>query len=180
MKIKLVVVNGYPGSGKTTFETLCKAIMGPYCRSRSTIDKVKSLAMRAGWDGKKTPEARKLLSDLKDLLTQFNDMPFKDIVSHLGYFEHELAQYGVESENALFFVDSREPEEIARFKKELDAITLLIRRPGDDIDQSNHADANVENFEYDYIIENAGSIADLELVAQNFLKTIFGEEEENG
>ena len=175
MKIKLVVVNGYPGSGKTTFETICKTIMGPYCRSRSTIDKVKSLAMRAGWDGKKTPEARKLLSDLKDLLTQFNDMPFRDIVSHLGYFEHELAQYGVESENALFFVDSREPEEIARFKKELDAITLLIRRPGDDTNQSNHADANVEDFEYDFVINNDGNITDLEQKAKDFLNLIFEE-----
>ena len=53
--IKVIIVNGRPGAGKTTFEDICQALMGPYCRSRSTIDKIKEVAMRARWDGKKTP-----------------------------------------------------------------------------------------------------------------------------
>ena len=172
--IKLVIVNGRPGSGKTTFETMCKGIMGPYVRTRSTVDKVKSIAMRAGWDGRKTPEARKLLSDLKDLFTKFNDMPFKDITSHLGYFKAELADYGVFDAPAIFFVDSREPEEIERFKNELDAVTLLVRRPEvENLETSNHADANVNNFDYDYVVENDGTMTDLEDKAKEFINWLF-------
>ena len=173
--IKVVVVNGYPNSGKTTFENTCKLILGPFCQTRSTVDKVKGLALRAGWDGRKTPEARKMLSDLKDLFTKFNDMPFRDIALHIKYFEHELGQYGVESEKAVFFIDSREPEEITRFKKELGALTLLIQRPGIATEQSNHSDANVENFEYDYIINNDGTMDDLKTKAEDFLNLIFEE-----
>jgi len=172
--MKIVIVNGYPGCGKTTFELFCKDIMGPYCRSRSTVDKIKALARRGGWDGRKTPEARKLLSDLKDLFTQFNDMPFQDIVSHLEQFKAELTQYGVEEQSALFFVDSREPQELKRFREELGAIVIFIQRDNDG-NFSNHADANVENFDYDYIIDNNGTLEDLKVKAKKFLNLIFPE-----
>lgn len=172
--IKIIVVNGYPGSGKTTFEECCKAKLGPFCQIRSTIDKVKSLAFRAGWDGKKTPEARKLLSDLKKIFVEFNDMPFKDIQSHIAYFKSDLERYGVESDKALFLVDSREPEEIDRFKHELGAITILIKRDKHENEvESNDSDANVDNYEYDYVIENNGTIADLNAKAVEFIDLIF-------
>ena len=174
--IKIVIVNGRPGSGKTTFEECCRSILGPLCRIRSTIDKIKDIAYRAGWNGEKTPEARKMLSDLKDLFTKFNDLPYRDIISHIGYYEAELADYGVFHEHALFFVDSREPEEIERFKQTLDAKTLLIRRAAvEDAEFSNHADANVNNYNYDYIIDNNGTIDDLLKEAQRFIDLIFSE-----
>jgi len=174
--IKIVVVNGRPGSGKTTFEECCRAIMGPFCQMRSTVDKVKSLAFRAGWDGKKTPEARKLLSDLKKLFVEFNDMPFNDIKSHIAYFQSDLERYGVENDKALFLVDSREPEEIQRFKDELGAITVFVQRAEHENEvESNDSDANVDNFEYDYVIENDGTIADLHERAREFVNLIFEE-----
>lgn len=174
--IKIVIVNGRPGSGKTTFEECCKSILGVYCQMRSTVDKIKDIAYRAGWDGKKTPEARKLLSDLKDLFTEFNDLPYRDIVSHIGYYQAELANYGVFDHNALFFVDSREPEEIERFKQTLGAKTLLIKRAAaENGDFSNHADANVNDYEYDFVIDNNGTIADLQEAAKNFIDLIFSE-----
>lgn len=174
INIKVIIVNGHPSAGKTSFERICKTIMGSYCQSRSTVDKVKSIAFRAGWNGEKTPEARKFLSDLKDLLTKFNDMPFRDVITHLELFKSELINYGVHEMPAIFFIDSREPDEIARFKKQLGAITLLIRRPSDkDQEYSNHSDADVDNFEYDYVIQNDGSLVDLEVKAQEFINWLF-------
>ena len=72
-------------------------------------------------------------------------------------------------------VDFDLPRTVALVKKELDAITLLIRRPGDNSEQSNHSDADVENFEYDYVIENDGTLEELEQKAQDFLNLIFNE-----
>ena len=173
--LRVVIVNGKPGSGKTTFESYCDDILGhAYCEKRSTIDKVKALAAEAGWKGEKTPAARKMLSDLKDIFTEYNDMPAKDIIKYLSGWEADLAYYGVGDHPHVLFVDDREPEHIDRLKKELDAFTLIIRRPGDvDIKTSNHADENVFEYEYDYVIRNDGTLADLQQKAQVFLNSLF-------
>ena len=80
--VKVVVCNGMPMSGKTTFQTICKGksnhahgIEGYrgfgrlHIESCSTVDFVKEVAKSCGWDGTKTLENRKFLSDLKDLLS---------------------------------------------------------------------------------------------------------------
>ena len=67
---------------------------------------------------------------------------------------------------------SRKWPEVAR-KKEFNAITLLIRRDAAESQKvSCHSDKNVLNYEYDYVIENNGSLEELENKAYNFLKTI--------
>ena len=173
--LRVVIVNGRPESGKTTFESLCEDIVGPaYCERRSTVDKIKELAKEAGWKGEKTPAARKMLSDLKDIFTQYNDMPFFDIVKYLNGWESDLAYYGVSSHPHILFVDDREPDHIYRLKQELDAITLLIRRPGDEnLETSNHADEKVFEFDYDWVINNDGDIRDLRDRAQEFVNWLF-------
>ena len=173
--MKVVIVNGKPGCGKTTFETLCEGILGhAYCARRSTVDKVKEIAAEVGWKGTKTLKDRKFLSDLKDIFTEYNDMPLEDIVRYAQGWEQDLAYYGVSDHPHVLFVDDREPEHIQRVKERLNAITLLIRRPGDeDVETSNHADENVFDYEYDYVIENNGSLYHLEDEAQRFLNLIF-------
>ena len=175
--LKIVIVNGAPGSGKTTFEYFIKKKMGCYCETRSTIDLVKEIAMfYAGWDGTKDLKSRKFLSDLKDLLTQFDNIPFKDIVRYKDIWEDELFDYNVIAQPHVLLVDSREPEEIQKFKDELNAVALLIRRADAEAQEtSNHADANVLNFDYDWVIENNGSLEDLENKTNDFLDLLFEE-----
>jgi hypothetical protein len=72
--------------------------------------------------------------------------------------------------DAIAFVHCREPKEIARLCEELGAQSLLITR--DEVetnDQSNHADAEVYNYNYDYIISNENTLQDLEDAAVRFL-----------
>ena len=175
--LKIVIVNGAPGSGKTSFENFCQDIMGDYCQIRSTVDLVKEIAsIYAQWNGKKDLKSRKFLSDLKDLLTNFNDIPFKDIVRFRDVWEDELGMYGVQEHPHILFVDSREPEEIARFEKELGAISVLIRRQEAEMEvTSNHADAEVLNYKYTYEIKNDGNLDDLRAKAEEFLDLIFQE-----
>ena len=53
-------------------------------RNFSTVDKIKEIARDFGWDGEKTPKARKFLSDLKDVFTDWNDLPVRDVKSRLA------------------------------------------------------------------------------------------------
>ena len=174
-KFKVVIVNGFPGTGKTSFETLCQWILTPrYCVMRSTVDEIKRIAKECGWNGEKDAKSRKFLSDLKDLLTEFNDLPFNDIVAYAENYENQLAYMGFSNHPHILFVDAREPEGIQRLKDKLDAVTLLIRRTvAEDNIQSNHADQNVLNYRYDYVINNDGTIDELAQKANDFISELF-------
>ena len=173
--LRVVIVNGKPGSGKTTFEDMCAEIVGDaYCNKRSTVDKVKEIAKIGGWNGVKDAAARKLLSDLKDIFTEYNNMPMNDILKYVSGWETDLAYYGVGNHPHILFVDDREPEHIEKLKNMLNATTLLIRRPGDeDVETSNHADKNVFEYEYDWTINNDGDLDLLKVKAQIFVNSLF-------
>ena len=169
-EIKVVIVNGLPGCGKTTFEDMCGYILGPYYRRRSSVDKVKEIAKMCGWNGEKDLKNRAFLSELKSLVTNFNDLPLKDIEWHLKEFQEELEYYCVDPSKGVFFVDIREPEEIAKAKEKFNATTLLIKRDSVATQEiSNNSDANVHNYIYDYVVYNNGTYSELKEEAQKFL-----------
>lgn len=169
--MRVFVVNGRPASGKTLFEANCKAHLR-WCGIFSTIDWVKDIARDCGWDGRKTPESRKFLSDLKDLLTRFNNSPFEQVCHKIEEYEAEALSYDYSADEVVVFVDCREPQEIAKLVERYGAKTILIRRRAvAENEVSNHADANVENYDYDYIIDNNGSFEEYKQQAIDFLKS---------
>ena len=160
-------------SGKDTFVELCdKHLL--WCKNYSTVDFVKTIAVKCGWDGSKTPKNRAFLSDLKDLLAQWNDVPFKKVTERIRAFKKSMECFGYDDDEiGVVFIHSREPEEIKRFVEELGATTLLIRRESvESTEQSNHADSQVMNYEYDYTIENNGTEEELEEKAIEFLHAL--------
>ena len=161
MEKYIIVINGYGGSGKDTFVELVSKYNKVY--NFSSVDKVKEIAKLIGWNGKKDEKDRKFLSDLKKLTTDYNDMPFNSIKDAVNDF--------YESDKEIMFIHIREPEEIERVVKEFYAKTLLIKR--DDIDKitSNYSDASVENYNYDYVIENT-TLEKLEESAKEFYNLI--------
>ena len=171
----IFIVNGSPGCGKTTFEEIAAAKLHQVYRPTlicSTIDFVKDIAKECGWDGTKTPQNRKFLSDLKDLLTEWGDVPYHKICDDLDLFYFHLDQYDVDPSCGVVFIDCREPAEIKKLCDGLGAKSILIDRK--DVDEeaktSNHADNEVYNYDYDIIIDNNGSLKDLENNVVEFLK----------
>ena len=158
MKKHIIIINGTGGCGKDTFVEL----VSKYNRvlNVSSVDKVKKIATIAGWTGGKEEVDRKFLSDLKRLTTEYNDMSFRDIEEKVSKFRN--------SDLEVMFIHIREPEEIERAKNAFGAETLLIRRVGLSSITSNYSDANVENYTYDYIIENS-TLENLEKEAMNFV-----------
>lgn len=172
--IQIVAVNGYPESGKTTFEDLCIRELGhAWGTKTSTVEFIKTIATLMGWNGEKTPEARAFLSDLKDLASRspWGDIPFLEVKNFCVKKDYELMRFDMEKSSTIYvFVDVREPENIQKFKEELGAITLFVKRnnPNGKI-FTNHADANVEQFQYDFIIDNTGTLQDLKKIAKEFI-----------
>lgn len=161
---KIFVQNSVGGSGKDTWASLLNKYIPTY--KYSIVDLPKEAAKVLGWDGGKTEKDRKFLSDVMDLSTEYNDAPFKDVLSIVTDFKNNLLEYDV------LIIDMRDPKDIARAVETFGAETILIRNPNVRKIESNHADRDVENYEYDYIIENDGTLEQLENVAEFFVREI--------
>ena len=170
--MKYFIINGRPRSGKDTFVNFCLEELGAFGKLISTVDFVKEIAARCGWDKTKTPKNRKFLSDLKDLLTNWGDVPYKKTLQEIDMFKFDLDYWDV-SDKGVVFIMCREPKEIERFERELNAKSVLIQRASVEFEQqSNHADSEVLNHKYDYIIENNGTVDELKEKAKGFLKNL--------
>lgn len=122
------------------------------------------IAKSAGWDGGKTEKDRKFLSDLKVLTSEYNDMPYNDITEIINVFKQNNCQF--------LFLHIREPQEIQRLVNDFGSKTLLITNKNVKQIKSNMADANVQNFKYDFIIDNSGTLKELEQKAVKFIKEV--------
>lgn len=169
--MNVYIINGAPGSGKTTFENYCFALNPVYVRIYSSIDGVKKIAQQCGWDGVKEPKDRKFLSDLKQLLIDYNDYPLKDVADYIRLQCTWMDHRDYNSDQLIFFIDVREPKEIKKFCEAFGAQSILIAR-----DSAKGLDNNAdkkENFDpnlYDIIITNNGTLEQLEAQAREFMK----------
>lgn len=175
IKELIFVVNGKPRSGKDTFanniisvlKTLNSDDTGIYFENLSTIDQIKCIAKKCfGWDGIKDEKGRRLLADLKDASRRYNEGPFNYILENRQIFKLD----DINLKNKYLFVTvvhSREPSEIKMFKDYFGDIcyTVLVRRDlkeNSEENLSNHADKNVENYDYDIVIDNNGTLEEYE------------------
>jgi hypothetical protein len=160
----IIVVNGFPKSGKDEFVKYCieyledKNITG---YNTSSVDKIKEIAKLLRWDGEKTPKARKFLSDLKDLYSDYCNGPTLDVID-----------FHTKNKGITFF-HCREPKEIEELVKlKKDTITVLIKRYDTTTCDTNHADIFVEEYPYNYIIENKTDLDTLKQSAKTFIENI--------
>lgn len=167
MNKKIFITNGQGASGKDTFVNIVDRHI-PVLKC-SIIDIIKDAGEILGCDTSnvKTEKDRKFLSDLKDLVAEYNDLPYQDIKEIVDDFND-----GYIEDCEVLFIDMRDPSDIKRAVKDFNAETILMRNPRNKKIDSNHADLNVENYNYDYIIENDGTIEQLEKVAKFFIRDV--------
>lgn len=169
MKKYIFVTNGMAGSGKDTFAK----ILGEFvtvCKY-SSIDKVKGIAVLCGWNGTKSDKDRKFLSDLKDLTSAYSDMAFNSVTKKVNEFLADNLYH-------VLLIDIREPPEIERVVNMFGAKTVLITSNRVKPVTSNHADAGVYDYSYDYVIENNGTIDEFRNKIQEFAcEAIFFDDE---
>ena len=161
---KIFILNGVGTSGKDSWSSFLNKYIPTY--KESIINLPKQVARILGWDGSKTEEDRKFLSDLMDLSSNYNDAPFKYVVSKAMDFKADKIK------GEVMVIDMRDPKDIDYAVKAFGAKTILIRNPNVPKIETNHADANVENYKYDYIIENNGSLEQLDTCAKEFVQYV--------
>jgi hypothetical protein len=161
-KLKLVLINGYPGSGKDTFVELCEKFAEIW--EAHSSDPAKQALRDLGWDGEKSEKIRAVLAYLVKISYAFNKPQeyLKDIIDVAKICGKEIVFYHV-----------REPENLAKFKQIYpNAVTLFIDRDIARAEYSNASDNNVENFDYDVVIPNNGDLIELEGYAKSFMRVM--------
>lgn len=180
-KIKLIIINGYPRSGKDTFVGLIGEYMNEnlpqsYIKSMSTVDVIKNIAENyLGWDGDKTSYWREKLSNMKDFFDKEFDLSLLSIKSELDNLK-SLSYYTPR----VLSVMIREPEQItsvvdmidSEYSDSVECSVVFMNRDSCDKSQMNHADRNVENYLYDVHINNNGTLEDLKKKVEYFIKYI--------
>lgn len=164
--VQVIIINGNAKSKKDTFVWYCKK----HCKKSnikvynySTVDKVKKVAKKLGWDGSKTDEARKFLSDMKKVWTSFNDGPFLTTVKRIEKKK---------TNNSIFFIHCREPKEIQKFVDHYGEMitTLLLDKPGHV--PNNYSDKNVKNYEYHHYISTDMTDEEIEISAIDWIDSL--------
>ena len=156
MTKQVFIINGSGGVGK---DTVCSAAAQSWkVQNISSITPILQVAKAAGWDGTKTPAARRFLSQLKADCT-------------------EQLQIFAENDAELLFVHIREPEEIERFRQTagVNCKTILVRRPT--LEQArgqlgNRSDDGVAAYAYDAEFLNDGSLEELPAKVHDFLQAL--------
>ena len=157
----VVILNGSNGVGKDTFADMCSKYADT--KHISSVDYVKEIALKIGWDGVKDEDGRKFLHNLKLTLDAYRDTIWSDLMAK--------AEAERLSGTEVLFVDIREPSEIRKaYKKFSDAgytvCSALVTRDG--VVADNEADKFVNDFDYDFYIDNNGTLEELDRIAHHF------------
>lgn len=144
----IIIINGKGLAGK---DSICN-IVAKYYPSKivSSISPILPIAKLGGWLGEKDDKSRKLLSDLKKIFTDYNELPLKYLIDETKMF--------LQDNNTIMFVHIRESFEIDKFVDYVKSSnfickTLLVQRNNKKI-FGNISDDLVEDYNYDYIFEN--------------------------
>ncbi len=168
MEKVVIIINGKGGAGK---DTLCEAAAKAYrVTNVSSIDPIKAIAARHGWNGEKDDRARKFLSDLKRAFADYNDLPNR-------WLEERYQEF-ISGENEILFVHIREARQIDEFRRRVKGkcFTLLVRSARTEAQYGNVSDDDVENYPYDYVYENDRPLDDAGEDFLAFLREIFRRE----
>jgi|GEM_PF-2977265 hypothetical protein len=148
------VINGRPKIGKDTFVSIVKEHLTEsnyLVHNISTMEPLLKFIDDLGLNKEKTLKNRKMFSLLKEAV-DIQGYTFSRTKEKICEICKENKNY-----NNIIFIHCREPKEIDKYVEFLHAKTILITSPEIEklqIDYGNNSDNNVNNYNYDYIINN--------------------------
>lgn len=171
----ILIFNGYPKSGKTTFENIIaeKYDSTIFSSIKPIIDFADNIFENCNNESlknlynyeknKKSNKYRKLLSDIKNNLSDFDNGMYNN-----SFIVNEVNKFINDYNKQFLMIDIREPKNIYKtikiikstFYDKLDQFkikTVFIRREWKQ-DYGNISDDNVENYQYDIVVNNIGTL----------------------
>lgn len=156
----VIILNGPAESGKGTFLEILKELFDLSYTKYSSIAWAKMVAEKHfGWDGQtKTIEDREMIGKIKRLGIEYDDIPFKKVMS---FYRRSFANH-----DDLFVTDVREPLEIEKLVVafqflRIKCLTIRIHN----LEKEKYAAKNLDvadnqyqYYEYDIGIPNNGTI----------------------
>lgn len=163
----IILISGKMGSGKTTSANYLARRLGGEVGSFAA--KVKDIAHEIGWDGVKDEKGRKLLQDIGRAGRDYDP----DCWAEILFSDHDLG-------DILVVDDWRFPNEYSVAKRhDKDVITLRIKRKdtlkyaSEELNNDSSETSLTDNdFPYDFVIDNNGTMNDLYESLDKFLKKI--------
>lgn len=169
----VLIFNGHPQSGKTTFEKAIaqkhKSVIYPSITpiiellNKMMIDScededLKDLYVYSA--ARKLPDYRRLLSDMKRAICNFDGGDYVN-----SSIKREVVKFLEDDSMEFFMIDIREPEYIRQFVNELSlfkgkkfkVLTVFVNRENNRL-WGNPSDDDVENYQYDVAVNNTGSL----------------------
>lgn len=158
-----IVINGVGGCGKDTLVSIVSKYYSVL--NISSITPAKEVLANCGWDGEKSDRYRKFLSDLKNLMIEFNNYP-------TTYLLNKQDEFLSTDEYQVMFVHCREGEEIEKFVSRAKGrvVTLLIY-PRTELQGKvfgNSSDDCVYDYKYDFEYYNTQSLENIDSDFMNF------------
>jgi hypothetical protein len=166
----IIVINGYPKSGKDKFVKFVKELSDYRVKNISSVDKIKEIAgICFNWDGKKNKKSRKFLSDLKKSWSEYNDGPTMDIIKKIDTDIVYSKNNNKNINKNIYFLHIREKNEIDKIRVKYENMLSIFIDKKYDEDFGNLSDNQVKNYKYDYIVDNNGDIDHLISEVKKFL-----------
>ena len=164
----VVIVNGYPLSGKDEFIDQCIALNMCTIYRKSSVDPCKDAAVALGYEGEKTEAYRKFVSECKKIWNKY-----------LGGSIQYVVKLALTRNEDVMFIHIRECDEIFNVRQILGrmgikCVVIKVVRPGVDNITSNDSDADIDKLTGYTTINNKGSKEDLKEVAMDFLNNLIG------
>lgn len=157
--IRLLIVTGLSGGGKDELiDYISEKVPSIYI---STVDEIKWMLERhriIEHENRKNPKYRKLISDIKNLLIEFNSNIFIENI------EFELT-----FTDSIVITQMRENSELKKFKAHFGDECLIIKVIRSSTEQTAKdvlecdivADWDINNIEADIVVNNCGTLNDL-------------------
>jgi hypothetical protein len=169
----VVVLNGLPESGRNAFASCVAERFRGKVVMHSTMDTVRLMALEwfgvgVEFEGEKgiNERKRRLWCDLNDAWARYCNGPVEELAGFVNQINNRNGAGPV-----LLIVQAGSPVEINKIRGVFgkSCVTVLVKKEGELVIQSNHADRNLSNYTYDVTICNDGDRDQLVRMAERFL-----------
>ena len=175
--IKVLIMNGPAESGKDTVAEFIKEVLLDWkIKQYSSIDYVKEVAKKNfNWDSIKDTAGRNLLSAMKQIMIEYNDLPTKKIIAKI--------EESIIFEIDLLVVDIREKDEIQKLvdyckNNNIQCNTCRVHNTSSEMNVENSdlsvsGDKMYGKFDYCLHIYNNGSLYELKNKVQRVFNDLY-------